>query len=80
MDFREIRELYAAAPFSPFEMVLTNGGTVRVAHPEFMMFSKDYQTVHAVDARDGTAKRLDVKMIVALNELENGARPRPRKR
>jgi hypothetical protein len=80
MNVQEIRNLYSAAPFQPFEMVLTNGATVYVGHPEFMMFSSDYRTVHAADERDGGTKRIDVKMIVAINELKNGARPRKRKR
>ncbi|MBA2743427.1 MAG: hypothetical protein H0U43_03815 [Chthoniobacterales bacterium] len=80
MSVKEIRELYSAAPFHPFELVLTNGTTVRVGHPEFMMFSGDYRTVYAVDERDGGTKRIDAKMIVALNELKNGSRPRKRKR
>jgi len=80
MDVKEIRELYSAAPFQPFEMVLTNGSIVYVGHPEFMMFSADYRTVYAADERDGGTKRIDVKMIIALNELKNGAAPRKRKR
>jgi hypothetical protein len=61
-------------------MILTNGTTVYVGRPEFMMFSPDYRTVYAADVRSGDTKRLDVKMIIALTELENGARPRKRKR
>jgi len=80
MRVKEIRELYSAAPFRPFEIVLTNGARVYIGYPEFMMFSSDYQTVYAADERDGGTKRIDVKMIVALDELENGARPRKRKR
>lgn len=53
MQVKELRELYAAAPFRPFEMVLTNGPTVYVGHPEFMMFSADYRTAYAADERDG---------------------------
>jgi len=80
MNVKEIRDLYMAAPFRPFELVLTNGTTIQIAHPEFMMFSPDYRTVHAVDARDEVAKRIDVKMIIALNELKNGVARRKRKR
>ena len=76
---QDIRDLYAAAPFQPFEIVLPNGSTVRVDHPEFMSFSPDYRTVHVYEF-NGSGKRIDVKMIVALNELKNGARPRKRKR
>ena len=80
MHVKEIRELYSAAPFQPFEMVLTNGATIYVRHPEFMMFSSDYRTVYAADMCSGGTKRIDAKMIIALNELQNGARPRKRKR
>ena len=78
MNVQEIRDLYSAAPFQPFEIVLPNGTTVRVDHPEFMSFSRDYRTVHVYET-DGSGKRIDVKMIVALNEPKNGARPRKRK-
>jgi hypothetical protein len=80
MDVKELRELYSAAPFRPFEIVLTNGARVYVGHPEFMMFSSDYRTIYAADERDGSTKRIDIKMIISLDELQNGARPRKRKR
>jgi hypothetical protein len=79
MNAQDIRDLYSAAPFQPFEIVLPNGSIVRVHHPEFISFSPDYRTVHVYEL-DGSGKRIDVKMIVALNELKNGARPRKRKR
>jgi hypothetical protein len=79
VNVQDIRDLYSAAPFNPFEIVLPNGSTVRVDHPEFMSFSPDYRTVHVYEV-NGSGKRIDVKMIVALNELKNGARPRKRKR
>jgi hypothetical protein len=75
MSVNDLRELYSAEPFAPFEIVLTNGATVAVAHPEFMMFSPDYRTVHVADLHDGSTKRIDTKMIIALNE-----RPAPSKR
>ncbi len=79
MNVEDIRDLYSAARFKPFEIVQTNGTTVRVAHPEFMSFSPDYRTVH-VYSTDSDGKRIDVKMVIALNELKNGAKPRRRKR
>ena len=45
-----------------------------------MMFSNDYRMVYAADERDGHTKRIDVKMIIALNERANGARSRKRRR
>ena len=75
MSVNDLRELYSAEPFAPFEIVLTNGSTVPVVHPEFMMFSPDYRTVHVGDVTDGSTKRIDTKMIIALNE-----KPVPKKR
>ncbi len=80
MDVKELRELNAAAPFRPLEIVLTNDPRIYLGHPEFMMFSADYRTVYAADEREGGTKRIDGKMIIALDELKNGARPRKRKR
>jgi hypothetical protein len=79
VNVNEIRELYSAVPFEPFELVLTNGARLLVDHPEFMSFSRHYRTVH-VHELNGSTKRVDVKMIVALNEMANGARTRKRKR
>jgi hypothetical protein len=79
MDVREIREVYSAAPFQPFEIVLKNGSCLRVDHPEFMSFSHDYRTVY-VHEREGGLSRVDVKLIVALDDAKNGARMRKRKR
>jgi len=79
MNVKEVRELYSAAPFLPFDIVLTNGARILVDHPEFMSFSRDYRTVHVYEL-DGSAKHIDVKMIIALDQSKNGARPRKRKR
>ncbi len=79
MNVTEIRNLYSAAPFRPFEIGLTNGTAVRVVHPEFMSFSPDYETVHVYEL-DGGAKHIDVKLVIALNRVRNGARARKRKR
>jgi hypothetical protein len=77
VNVNEIRERYSAVPFEPFEFVLTNGARLLVDHPEFMSSSRDYRTVHVHELNGGT-KGPDVKMIVALNEMENGAPTRKR--
>jgi hypothetical protein len=79
VNVNEIRELYSAVPFEPFELVLTNGARLLVDHPEFMSFSPDYRTVD-VHELNGSTKRIDVKLIVALNVIANGAHTRKRKR
>jgi hypothetical protein len=79
MSVKEIRELYSAARSKPFEIVLTNGTRLYVPHPEFMMFSQDFRTVYVSRPRGGS-DRVDVKLIVALDDSPNGARARRRKR
>jgi hypothetical protein len=77
MSVKEIRALYSAAPFKPFDLVLTNGTRVHVPHPEFMMFSHDFRTVYVAHT-EGGSNRVDVKLIVALDDTKNGARKRKR--
>ena len=77
MTFDEIKKLYYAAPFRPFE-ILTSGRQVRVDHPEFMALSPDEDTV-VVYEPDGHLT-IDVPLVIAVKELKNGARPRKRKR
>ena len=78
MTFDEIRKLYYAAPFRPFEIGLTSGRQVRVNHPEFMALSPDEETVVVYES-DGHLT-IDVPLVIAVKELKNGARPRKRKR
>ena len=78
VTFDEIKKLYYAAPFRPFEIVLTSGRQVRVNHPEFMALSPDEDTVVVYES-DGHLT-IDVPLVIAVKELKNGARPRKRKR
>jgi hypothetical protein len=78
MTFEEIKKFYYAAPFRPFEIVLTNGRQVRVDHPEFMALSP-YEDTVVVYEPDGHLT-IDVPLVIAVRELKNGARPRKRKR
>ena len=78
MIFDEIKKLYYAAPFRPFDVVLTNGRSIPVNHPEFMALSPD-EDVIVVFEPDGHLT-IDVPLIIAVKEHRNGARPRKRKR
>jgi len=49
-----------------------------VDHPEFMALSPDEDTVVVYES-DGHLT-IDVPLVVAVEELKNGARPRKRKR
>ncbi len=76
MTFEEVRKLYHAAPFRPFEIVLANGRKVRVDHPEFMALSPDEDVIVVFEA-DGHLT-IDVPLIIGLKEFRNGARKRKR--
>jgi virulence-associated protein VagC len=76
MRFDEVRKRYFAAPFRPFDIVLTNGRSVPVRHPEFMALSPDGRSV-TVYEEDG-ALIIDVPLIVAWKERANSARKRKR--
>ena len=78
MTFEEVRKPYHAAPFRPFDIVLTGGRHVRVDHPEFMALSPDEDVV-VVFEPDGHLT-IDVPLIVALKESRNGSAGRKRKR
>ena len=78
VTFDEIKKLYLAVPFRPFEIVLTSGRQVRVNHPEFMALSPDEDTVVVYES--GGHLTIDVPLVIAVKELKNGARPRKRKR
>ena len=76
MIFEEISKLYHAAPFRPFDIILTNGRQVRVDHPEFMALSPDEDVVVGFEA--GGHLTIDVPLIVGLKEFRNGERKRKR--
>ena len=78
MTFEEIKKLYFAAPFRPFEIVLANDRRVRVEHPEFMALSPDEDVV-VVFEEDGHLT-IDVPLITGLKEFRNGSGARKRKR
>jgi hypothetical protein len=76
MRIEEIRKRYFAAPFRPFDIVLTSGGSVAVKHPEFMAVSPKGRSVTVYE--DDGALIIDVPLIVALKERTNGAGKRKR--
>ena len=74
MRIEEIRKRYFAAPFRPFDIVLTNGRNVAVEHPEFIALSPKGKSVTLYEDDGGLI--IDGPLIVALKERANGARKR----
>lgn len=71
MVFEEIRKLYHAAPFKPFDIMLGNGRAIAVEHPDFMALSPDEDVVVVFES-DGHLT-IDVPLIAALKERRNGS-------
>ena len=78
MKIEEIRKLYHAAPFKPFEIVLPNGRHVPVEHPEVMALSPTGRTIVVFES-DGHLT-IDVPLIVATKAFENGTGRRGRRK
>jgi hypothetical protein len=76
MTFDEIKKLYFAAPFRPFDIILTSGRQVRVDHPEFMALSPDEDVMVVLEA-DGHLT-IDIPLIIGLKKFGNGVRRRKR--
>jgi hypothetical protein len=79
MNANELKEVYHAAPFQPFDVVLTNGTRVPIQHPEFMAFSRDCRTISVSKLKCGL-ERIDVEMVIAIDDSPNGSRSSKRKR
>jgi len=64
--FQELRELVHAVPFVPFAVVLPNGQSVPVPHPDFIWLHPDKRSVHIALKRGGT-RILSVQMIGGID-------------
>jgi len=76
MRIEEIRKRYFAAPFRPFDILLTNGRSVAAKHREFMALSPKGRSITVYE--DDGASIIDVPLIVDLKERANGAGKRKR--
>ena len=77
MTYKEIAELYEAAPFEPFKLVMPNGSGVEVDHPEFMAFSRDHRTLHFYPRRGGVW-HIDIKLITRAEVPASNSSKRPK--
>ncbi len=77
MTIDRIRESYAAEPFQPFVIQLTDGRQVPVRHREFIMASPSGQTI-VVCQSDDAVSFIDLPQIadVQIQRTPNGSRRR----
>jgi hypothetical protein len=64
MTIQEIRRLYEARPFQPFEIHTADGKVVPVKSPEYLGFSPRQRCVH-VGLEDGT-EIIDLLLVTGL--------------
>jgi len=72
MTIQELRKLYDAQPFRPFDMYLADGRKIPVKHPEFAALSPRGDTV-VVYQTDGSFDIVDLFLITTLRV--NGRKP-----
>jgi hypothetical protein len=71
MTIQEIRKLYDARPFRPFDIHTADGRKSRVAHPEFMATAPAARTV-VVYQTDGSFDIIDLLLVAGLRVQING--------
>jgi len=71
MTIQEIRRLYDARPFRPFDIHTADGRKIRVAHREFMATAPAARTVVVYQA-DGSFDIVDLLLVSALRVQANG--------
>ena len=78
MTTAQVRKLYEARPFRPFEVRMADGRAIRVDHPEFMSFSPSGRTivVNYKDADEDNFEIIDLLLATALQFASNGTTKR----
>jgi hypothetical protein len=78
MTIQEIRRLYEARPFRPFDIHLADGRRIRVSHPEFMATAPAARTAVVYQA-DGSFDIIDLLSAASLRVPANGTARRRRR-
>ena len=64
----EIIDLLERTPFTPFDLRTSDGRVYRVEHPEFIMRSRDGNTIY-LQTDDDRHLRIDSHHVVAIEEV-----------
>ena len=78
MTIQEIRKLYDARPFRPFDIHTADGRKIGVAHPEFMATAPAARTV-VVYQTDGSFDIIDLLLVAGLRVQINGTAGKKRR-
>jgi hypothetical protein len=78
MTTEKLQEFHAARPFRPFRLHLADGRKLDVRHPEIMAYTPNGRTLLYVHP-DDRAERVDLLLVVSLEELPARSKGRRRK-
>lgn len=78
MTIEQIRELHQKRPFQPFEILLVDGRTLTVEHPELVSRSVSGRTIN-VSRPDDVVETIDLLLVVSINPVANGSVRRRRR-
>jgi hypothetical protein len=79
MTVEQLRKIHQARPFQQFEILLADGRSLPVDHPEVLAISPPGRTI-GVGLSDGTIEVVDLLLVTTLKPRPNGAQPRARRR
>ena len=72
----DIKRFQFRQPFEPFDLVLSDGRSFRVSHPEFLLHSPRSQSITVADERDGKFRLLDLRHVIRVeSDVEPGEEP-----
>jgi len=78
MTIEQLRLLHQARPFTPFRIHLADGRHFDVEHPELLAQSPGGRVI-ALATSEHAIERIDLLLVVSLEELGNGRGPRRRR-
>jgi len=65
MTIQEIRRVHSAQPFQPFRVLVADGRSYDVRHPEFMAQSQNGRMIY-VSTPDGSMVSLDLLLVTGV--------------
>jgi hypothetical protein len=71
---QELRKFMHAAPFVPFRIKTTDGDTLTVDHPDFVMISPRGDMAGLYAREEAGHRVLNLRQIVSMEPVRNGSR------
>jgi hypothetical protein len=75
MTIEQLEKIRRATPFKQFDIYLSDGRSIPVEHPEFLLVPPPGRTF-AVGMADGTIEIIDLLHVTSFKPRSNGSRRR----